>query len=97
MGITLVLEYDIPRAKHEDKGHQGSSRAPDVERKATESSMLKTKTHFLGCLGGSVVERLPSAQIMILGSWDQVLHRAPRKEPASPSAYVSVCLSLCRS
>ena len=23
-----------------------------------------------GCLGGSVVERLPSAQLVILGSWD---------------------------
>ena len=51
---------------------------------------------FLGYLGGSVVEHLPSAQVMILGSWDQVPHRAPLREPASPSACVSasLCVSL---
>ena len=46
----------------------------------------------LGHLGGSVVERLPSAQIVIPGSWDRVSHQAPYKEPAFPSAYVSVFL-----
>ena len=49
-----------------------------------------------GHLGGSVVERLPLAQVVIPGSWDQVLHQAPQREPASPSAYVSgsLCVSL---
>ena len=47
----------------------------------------------VGYLGGSVVEHLPLAQIMILGSWDRVSHQAPHREPASPSAYVST--SLC--
>ena len=28
----------------------------------------------LGHLGGSVVEHLPSAPVMVLGSWDQVPH-----------------------
>ena len=46
-------------------------------------------------LGCSVVERLPLAQVMILGSWDRVPRRAPRREPASPSACVSA--SLCIS
>ena len=48
----------------------------------------------LGHLGGSVVERLPSAQGVILGPWDQVPHWAPCMEPASPSACVSASLSL---
>ena len=39
-----------------------------------------------------MVERLPSAQGMILGSWDRVLHWVPQREPASPSA--SLCVSL---
>ena len=47
-------------------------------------------------LGGSEVEGLPSAQVMIPGPWDRVLHQAPGREPASPSVYVSAsfCVSL---
>ena len=48
----------------------------------------------VGHLGGSVVEHLPLAQVMIPGSWDGVAHRAPHREPASLSAYVSVSLSV---
>ena len=48
----------------------------------------------MGHLGGSVVEHLPSAQVMILGSWDQVPYQTPHREPASPSLYVSVSVSL---
>ena len=42
-----------------------------------------------------MVERLPLAQVVILGSWDQVLHQVPGSEPASPFAYVpsSLCVS----
>ena len=43
----------------------------------------------LGHPGGSVVEHLPLAQVMVLESWDGVLYWAPHREPASPS----VCLS----
>ena len=48
-----------------------------------------------GCLGGSAVEWLPSAQVMIPGSWDLVPCQALHREPASPSFYVSA--SLCVS
>ena len=37
----------------------------------------KKKKKRAGHLGGSVVEHLPLAQVMILGSWDQVPHWAP--------------------
>ena len=50
-------------------------------------------TLLTGRLGGSVVESLPLAQVVILGSWDRVPHLAPYREPASPSACVSA--SLC--
>ena len=50
------------------------------------------KRQVPGHLGGSVVEHLPSAQGMIPETQDQVLHRAPCREPASPSAYVSASL-----
>ena len=49
---------------------------------------------FQGPLGGSVVESLPSAQGVILESWDRVLHWAPWKEPASPSMSLPVSLGL---
>ena len=49
----------------------------------------------LGHLGDSVVERVPLAQVVILGSWYQVLYWVPCRKPASPSAYVSA--SLCVS
>ena len=45
-------------------------------------------------LSDSVVRRLPSAQVMIPGSWNRVPHQAPSMKPASPSAYVSASLSL---
>ena len=41
-----------------------------------------------GRLGGSVVERLPSAQGMIPGSWYRVPRGAACGDPASPSACV---------
>ena len=49
----------------------------------------------MGRQGGSVVEHLSSAQVVIPRSQDRVLHRAPNVEPASPSASVSASLSLC--
>ena len=48
----------------------------------------------MGHLGGSVVEHLSLAQVVIPGSWDRVLHQAPHREPASLSAYVPVSLSV---
>ena len=52
------------------------------------------RVYLVGCLGGSVVECLPLAQGMISASWDRVLHQAPCREPASPSACVSASLSM---
>ena len=54
---------------------------------------LQVKEEPLGCLGGSVVEPLPSAQVVIPGSWDRVPHWAPRREPVLPLP-VSLPLSL---
>ena len=55
------------------------------------------KNQALGCLGGSVVEHLPLAQVMIPESQDQVPHGAPLRKPTSPSTYVSASLSVCLS
>ena len=62
-------------------------------RDALVAKMIKV--HMEGHPGGSAVERLPSAQVVFPGSWDRVPQRALGREPASPSAYVSV--SLCVS
>ena len=40
-------------------------------------------------LGGSVIEHLPLAPVIIPGSWDPVLHLATFRDPAFPPAYVS--------
>ena len=44
-----------------------------------------------------MVEHLPLAQGVILGSQYRVPHQPPLGEPASPSAYVSASASLCIS
>ena len=58
-------------------------------------TMETIKRSVVGHLGDSVIEHLLLAQGEIPGSWYGVPHRAPHREPASPSAYVSV--SLCIS
>ena len=57
-----------------------------------QRDLHKHKANTLGCPGGSVVEHLPLAQVVISGSWDQCPHRTPHRETASPSA--CLCLSL---
>ena len=47
-----------------------------------------------GWLSGLSIQLLLSAQVTVSGSWDRVPHRAPCREPASPSAYVSASLSV---
>ena len=51
-------------------------------------------TSLGGHLSGSVNECLPSAQVVIPGSWDRVSLRVSLREPDSPSAYVSASLSV---
>lgn len=55
---------------------------------------IESKKALWGHLGGSVIEHLPLAQVVIMGSWDRVPRQASHKEPASPFAYVSVSLSV---
>ena len=49
----------------------------------------EVESHRPGPLQGSGVERPPLAQGVTPGSWGRVPYRAPRREPASPSACVS--------
>jgi len=54
----------------------------EMRRKSTpgvQQEPLEENLQSLGRLGGSVVGRLPSAQVMIPESWD----RAPRRAPCS--------------
>ena len=66
-----------------------------------EGACLKNTHNFflrylaiLGCLGDSVVKRLPLVQAVIPESQGRVPHPAPCMEPASTSACVSASLSL---
>ena len=65
------------------------SRPPDIAATKVISERHSIEEHP----GGSVVECLLSAQVVIPGSWDRVLHWAPCRESASPSAYISASVS----
>ena len=58
---------------------------------------VQVKKYLQDSPGGLAVQHLPSAQGVILGSWDRVPCPAPCMEPASPSACVSASLSLSLS
>ena len=68
-----------------------------LKKYKNDGTNIHNKNANKGCLGGSAIEQLPSAQGVIPGSWNQVLHLAPCEELASPSAYGSTSLSLCVS
>ena len=72
---------------------------PQTMQKAatTAAEWWIEKRAKMGRLGGSVVEGLPSAWGMIPEFQDGVPHRAPFREPASPSACVYASLSVCAS
>ena len=53
---------------------------------------MRFKTWTEGCLGGSVVERLPSVPGVIPESWDRVPHQVPHEEPISSYACVFASL-----
>ena len=72
----------------EGEGEENANKRRDRVKKP-HSPAPQGKKRPGGSLGGSVVECLPAAQGVTLGSWDQVPHRAPCTEPASPSASVS--------
>ena len=71
--------------------HGGRSRDTGGKGVATQESNTLRKSNP-GHLCGSVVEHLLLAQVVILGSLDQIPHQAPHRKPASPSAYVSLCV-----
>jgi len=55
----------------------------------------------LGSLGGSVIQRLRLAQVMVPGSWDRALHRAPCSAGSlllslfpTPALFLTVSVSL---
>ena len=55
-------------------------------------SFISYNSKDVGHLGDSVVECLPLTQVMISGSWDRVLNRAPHGDPAYVFASLSVSL-----
>ena len=85
----------VPRDRMKSFGEDFSSLEPCEASVSNHTRNTSTKTDpWAGRLGGSVVERLLSVQGLIPGSRDRVPHWAPCEETASPSAYVSVSLSL---
>ena len=86
--LTCVATHDGER-QDEDDGED------NVGKKKKDN--VGAESINLGHLGASVVEHLPSVQVVTLGSWDRVSHWGPHREPASPSASASTSLSLSLS
>ena len=55
--------------------------------------MLPVKQHYWGTWVAQSVKCLPSAQVMVPGSWDQAPHRAPC---SAGDLLLSLVLSLCQ-
>ena len=64
----------------------------DLENSPPSSGTQFLYSKQIGHLGGSAVDCLPSAQVIILGPWYRVPHWAPYREPVSSSACVSASL-----
>ena len=60
-----------------------------IEQKVILLNFSLCMKNFMGHLGGSMVEHLPLAQVMIPVSWDQVPHQALCR-----GASFSLCLCL---
>ena len=91
------LPYEVIVRRQPPMKKQFSLDTESIRALSLDFSASKLKRNeFLGYLGGSVVEQLPSAQVVTLGSWswDPDPHRASHREPASPSAYISASLCL---
>ena len=88
--------FDVSGGGSVSEGMMGEQNeaSSEVGFQEPDSEVCVQKVDQGGHLGGSVVERLPWAQGVTPGSWDQVPRRAPCMEPPSPSACVSASLSL---
>ena len=60
------------------------------QKSGTQKQFLKM--NIRGTWVAQWLSRLRLAQVVIPESWDLVLHWVPYREPASPSAHVSVSL-----
>ena len=80
--------------------HMFATQSNDLPKLLAYSQLYIVKAYLnfhlknAGHLGGSEVECLPSAQVVNPGSWDQIPYQVPCREPASPSACVSVSFFL---
>ena len=77
-----------------EKVNNMQDKISNVSKELETLRIKKSDRKHRNPLGGSAVERLPLDQGVTPGSQNRVLHQAPRREPASPSANVSVSLCL---
>ena len=90
MGLKMLLKTQVSGMSHGSDSYDTICLAKALGCSWCRPSYMRSRRQEH--LGGSVFEHLPLAQVVVLGSQDRVLHRAPHKEPASPSAYVCVSL-----
>ena len=91
--VSGIRDRSICRSGREDERDDNSEQGQKQSRRVwvEEASWEEHRDRHLG---GSVVEHLPSAQGMTLGSWDRVPLRGSWGEPASLCLCLCLCLSL---
>ena len=91
---TIVKEMETASMAAVCRQWTGEENLIDKKSQCATKSISCLAKWGMGHLSGSVVEHLPLAQGVNPGSWDGVLHWAPHRELASPSACVSASLSV---
>ena len=77
MGKPALKDVWLEKINKEVRVGFGYMESEIIIRATSRDTIILTTSMIQGHLGGSVVECLPLAQVMIPGAWDRAPHQAP--------------------